>query len=504
VTLDNVHAWLWLWVLFALATLLARRDRRLLYRLPLAGGVATLLAGAGTLAAWSLGMPDSRWPHLVLVVAGGLAMPLLTCWLRAYLRQDLPRCASCLRAVPAWPALCLALATLATTTYLILGRAVVARWGFCDDVTLFESDGPLYVRLMSGDVVGEHAITLKHPLFILFTRSLYLAAQPLSGMHTPVLLNALAGGAALALAAAYFHAVTGSRALALLLAVTLGISTAHLVFAALPETYAFSAAGLILLHLLLAVRPRHHVRLRHEVPAAALAIGITLTHAVTAAVCFFAARAWRSGWRASPRWAAGVLALLAVGLVVQTALVPASAVANAAGAVRAQQRHMTGELTPPITRAAYNVARGMLAENVVAPGLVVRADTDGHLGLHLGRYDSALGRVCLVFWWLLLAVAAALLCCRRTTRRPTLWAALVCLAGSAILHRFYGNAHVFLFSGTFTFYLFAVLAHALRVLDRRGACVLVAVLLVPLAVNNMHFCRQWLRLLAEALRSGLG
>jgi hypothetical protein len=346
-------------------------------------------------------MPDSRWPHLVLVVAGGLAMPLLTCWLRAYLRQDLPRCASCLRAVPAWPALCLALATLATTTYFLLARAVVARWGFCDDFTLFESDAPLYVHLMSGDVVGEHAITLKHPLFILLTRSLYLAAQPLSGMHTPVLLNALAGGAALALAAAYFHAITGSRALALLLAVTLGISTAHLVFAALPETYAFSAAGLILLHLLLAARPRHHVRLRHEVPAAALAIGITLTHIATAVVCFFAARAWRSGWRASPRWAAGVLALLAVGLVVQTALVPASAIANSAGAVRAEQRHMTGELTPPITRAAYNVARGMLAENVVAPGLVVRADTDAHVGLHLGRYDSALGRICMATWWLL-------------------------------------------------------------------------------------------------------
>jgi hypothetical protein len=499
-----MHAWLWLWALFALAALLARRDRRLLYRLPLAGGVATLLVGAGTIAAWSLGMPDSRWPHLVLVVAGGLAMPLLACWLRAYLRQDVPRCASCLRAAPVWSALCIGLAALATTAYFLLGQAVVARWGFRDDFTLFESDGPLYVRLMSGEIAGEHAITLKHPLFLLLTRLLYVAARPLGGVHTPVLLTALAGGAALALAAAYFRAVTGSRVLALLLAATLGITTAHLVFAALPETYAFSAAGLILLHMLLAARPQCHVRLRHDVPAAALAIGITLTHIATAVVCFIAAHAWRSGWRASPRWAAGVLSLLAVGLVVQTALVPESALADAAGALRGERRHVARESASESTRALHNVARGMLAENVVAPGLVVRADTDGHLGLHLGRYDSALGRICLVTWWLLLAAAAALICSRSATRGPTLWAALICLAGCAVLHIFYGNAHVFLFSGTFTFYFFAVLAHALRVLDCRSACALVAVLLVPLAVNNMHFCWQWLRLLAEALRTGQG
>ena len=117
----------------------------------------------------------------------------------------------------------------------------------------------------------------------------------------------------------------------------------------------------------------------------------------------------------------------------------------------------------------------------------------------MGAYRGWFARACLAAWWVALASAALLIVARRAARRRTLWAALICLGATALLHVFYGNAHVFLFSCTFVFYLFAVIAHGLAVTPRRSAVVLVGVLVVLLVVNNALVCGRWLQTLAAAM-----
>lgn len=485
--------WLALWVLFLLFALVGRRDRRLLYRLPALGAAVALLTAAGLLGGSALlRSPPGPSVRAIIVAlagvfAGGCAIPSLLCWLRAGTRLDLPRWRRALRP-NRWTLGCLALGLLAAGTSFGLGRAVVARWPYRDDVTLFETDAPVYFRYLTGTAAGEHPITHKHPLYLLFAQPPYrLAAAVLAPPHAALVPAALASAAALLLAAGYFRAVTGSSALALLLAATLGASTAHTVFGALPETYAPSAAGLILLHWLLARRSAARVRLRHEVPAAALAIGTTATHVVTAAVCFFSGRLHGLRRRVTVRWAASVVTLLCFLLVLQQALIPAAATAPA-GALRGEARYLRPEGN--LAGATVNVLRGFLADNVVAPGLTVRPDTEGHRGLHLGPHPSWWSRATLAAWWLALASAVGLILTRTAARRPTLWAALICLLATAGLHLFYGNAHVFLFSCTFTFYLFAIVAHGWRTLPRRRATLAAAALALLVTANTARFWGQ--------------
>lgn len=501
------------WGLFALVGLLARRDRRLLRRLPVAGLVVALGVGAAYLVI-TLAMQlfrrrvgdaagtafDPRVPHFLTILAGGFAIPTLLTWIRAYAKLDVPRWWRRVRTERAWTVACLALGLAGAGVYYTLGRLVVDRWNYSDEITLFESDGPLYVRFMNDTATAEYPVTHRHPLYVALARGLFRIAQVLVGAQcAPLLVNALFGGVGVALAAAYFRAVIGARGPALLLAATLGVSTAHLVFGAIPETYALSAAGLILLHWLLAKRSCGTVRLRHEVPAAVFAIGATTTHAFTAAVCFLTARPRRAWRRLLVGWAAAAVTVLAMCVTIQGVLIPATATYPDGGALGGEARYLRADSRGSLGGAVWNLGRGLLAENVVAPGVTVRLDADSRVGLRLGSYDHWLGRACVVVWWCGLAAAGGVILACRRTRRPTLYAALLCLAATALLHLFYGNAHVFLYSCTFTFYLFAAAAHALVVVPRRPACVLLAAFTLLLLSNNARFCAAWLQVLGEVV-----
>ena len=504
------------WGLFALVGLLARRDRRLLRRLPVAGLVVALSVGAAYLII-ALGVqlfrrrvgdtPDApfelRVPHILTILVGGFAVPMLLTWFRAYAKLDVPRWWRRIRTERGWVVACLGLGLAGAGAYYTLGRLVVDRWNYSDEITLFESDGPLYVRFMSDTATAEYPVTHRHPLYVLLVRGLFWITQVFVGaQHAPLLVNALFGGAGLALAAAYFRVVIGARGPALLLAMALGGTSAHLVFGAIPETYTLSAAGLILLHWLLARRSGGTVRLRHEAPAAVFAIGATTTHVFTAAVCFLASRSRRAWRRPLVRWAAAAVTILAIGVAIQGALIPATVEYPDAGALRGEARYVQADPRGSLGRGFWNLGRGLLAENVVAPGVALRPDTDGHLGLRLGSYDHWLGRACVVVWWCGLAAAGGVILAYRQTRRPTLYAVLVCLAAAALLHLFYGNAHVFLYSCTFTFYLFAVAAHALAVVPRRPACVLLAAFTLLLLSSNARFCAVWLEVLGGVISAG--
>jgi len=483
-----------IWVLFIAFTLLARRDRRLLYWLPVAGAMV-LVVLSGTYVLWCLarGTAASRlnttFVHWVATFAGGLAIPALWSWLRTGVARDLPRLAGRCRAERGWIAACLTLAVVACVGYYVCGRLLAEHGAFAEYDTLFESDANRYALIVEGVARDHQHVVLKHPLFALLGRLLHALVVPVTGSRSaPSAVSALAGGLCLALAAQYFRLICGSRLLALILAATLGITSAHLVFAAAPETYSLAAATLVLLHLLLAGRRRFRLRLRHEVFAGVLAVGITVASAYAAVVCFFVARAGRHRARAFVRWLihlAGVVGLL---LVVQSVLLPPAALRTGdLGMYRDEQRFVARGPGARLWTITWNLARGLFAENVVGPSVRWTRNADGHLTLRMGPYDTPLSRLLVVGWLVLFAVALGILAAKRVLRRPTLWAALICLAGSAALHSFYGNEYVFLYSCTFTFFVWALVAHALT--GARNIWVLVGIMAftVLLLVNNIAF-----------------
>jgi hypothetical protein len=501
--------WLILWAPAAVIALLWRRDRRLAYFAPSAG--AALLFAGLTLSA--LGWLNPSGLAAITAISGVGAFPLLAAWVRAYVRRDLPAFAAGLRRSSGWVAGCLVLAFLAACGYYLLGRAIAQRWGFRDDLTLFDSDAPRYLRLIAGGV-GETPVVHKHPAYVLLAGSMMRVLRA-AGREAPLLVNAAAGAVAVLLATVYFRRITGSRTLAVLLGAGLGISAGHLVFGAIPETYAWSAMGLALMHLVLAgckgralagAGRQEVVRSRHVVPAAVLAIGVTVTHLVPASFCYALGRRgwWR--WRRFRFWLAAVATNLALLVALQNAFfASASGLPDLRpGLLAAEKRYLTEPRVGVVPEALVNVFRGVFAESVAGSWPRPGRDRDGRAGVQLGAYSGALSRICVAFWWLLLAGSAAAVVMKASARGPTLVAVVLGLAFAIALHIFYGNRHVFLFACTFTFYLFALVAHGLRVLPHRPAVLGLAVWIGLCALNNGRFCARLLELLWIVGRFGAG
>jgi len=500
-------AWLILWVPATVLVLLWRRDRRLAYFVPIAG--TTLFCAGLTLSA--IGWLGPSGLAAITTIGGAAAFPALAAWARAYTSGDLPTFLSRLRRRPGWVTSCVALALLAAAGYYLLGRAIVERWGFRDDLTLFDSDAPRYLRLIAGGA-GEAPVAHKHPAYVLLAGSATRALAAV-GSPAPLVVNAAAGAVAVLLATAYFRRVTGSQVLAVLLGAALGLSTGHVIFGAIPETYAWSAMGLILMHLVLAGREesaqpgagrQSPARLRHVVPAAVLAVGITLTHLLPALFCYaLGQRGWWR-WRRLLRWLAALVTGLGLLLTLQNAFFASGRLDLRPQVLAAEKRYMADFSIAGMREALLNVFRGVFAESVVAPCPRPGRDRDGHAGVQLGAYSDALSRICVAFWWLLLAGSVAAVVMSASARGPTLAAVVLGLVFVVTLHVFYGNTHVFLFSCTFTFYLFAVVAHGLRTLPHRPAALAMAVWVGLCTLNNGRFCARLLELLRILGRFGEG
>ncbi len=500
-----------IWALFVMFIVLARRDRRLLYHLPVIG--VSLVAALSTARLVSAGIRgpatadfDSTFFHLMLAIAASAAIPALCSWAKAGLVRDLPRLARALRGKARWVAACLVLALAGAAAYYVYGLALARHGAFAQYDLLFDADPVRYIRLLEGTASPYEQIVQKHPLFALLERTAFFITTPIVGTeNAPILVSASAGGLCLALAAEYFRLITRSRSLAFVLAALLGATSGHLVFAATPETYAFSGAALVLLHLLVARGPRRGVRFRHEVLAGVVATGVTTTHAVIAGVCFVATHGGALGRRRLLRWLACLPTVLAVPLVLQSVLLPSAAVREMHVAMSQDDVRFLGPgpFAAP-GRTLGNVARGVLAESVVGFTPVVRMNDRRRPVLGAGPYTGVLARLGVFIWAAGLLGAAAVVFARRSLRRPTFWAALACLCGTGVLHLFYGNDCVFLYSCTFTFYLFAIVAHAAAGVPRRWLTPAVIAFGLLLIVNNIIFGARVLAVLDQAAGSAAG
>jgi len=488
------------WVAVLLLTLLVRRDRPLRVRLPLLGFAGLVTAGAvytgwrSTLRPGELTFNDVLVLHLLWTAAGACGVLTCAAWLRALWRQDRPQLWQWARSERGWVAGSVALGALACGGYFVLGQAFAVHGVFEQYDTLYGADPGRYMHVIAGTATDNEQITHKHPLFPLVSRGLYLATLPWAGPgYAPLAVSCVGGGLCVTLAALYFRRITGSRAIGVLFAIMLGASAGHLIFCAQPETYALCAAGLVLLHLLLAESRARVPRFRHEVLAGVFAAGITITSAVPALICYLARHRAQRRWRRLVRWSATAAVVGCILVASQDVALPYTALGRAVGEYRAESAYFVRDAA---SKRLPQLARGLLLEGVVGAPPHVEATARGPM-LTAGRYSTLLSASVAGIWLCALAGTGVILLQTRAWRTPTLVAAAACLGFEFLLHGYYGREQLFLYACTYTFYLLAIVAHAVRYLPHRGAVGVSAALLAALLINNVQFAETVLGSLAH-------
>ena len=487
------------WALGLLVLWMVRRDRRLVVRGPRRGAAVVATFYGGYLI-WRifcvphpLGWLDEFCLFGLPLLGSMLALPALVTWICATGMRDLPRLARHARQSAGWLVPCAVLASVAGAGYFAFGRQLESRGVLSRYEILFEADP---IRYQDPYELAHSNTTHKHPLLPILWYAGKESTSAFFGQRWgPLVLSCVLGGACVFLAALYFHAITRSAVLAVLGAALLGVTSAHFVFGALPESAMPIAAALILLHLGVAHAQRPSMRLRHHVLAGVLAAGVLITNAFTALICFpFLRRAPRGA--AFGRWLCAVFLLGMVGVVFQNLALP-EIVINP-GLYGLEEHYVAPGLSS--RQRAANLATGLLLHNVVGPPPRVESDTGW---IRTGAYTDSVSRVAVGVWALAGLFGVAGILRARAWRRPTFRAALACLAFVAAIHAVYGNASLFLYSCSFTFLVVAVLLHGYAGLPRGLATGLLIVTVAALAWNDMHLGARILALLDEtaALRA---
>jgi hypothetical protein len=334
----------------------------------------------------------------------------------------------------------------------------------------------------------------------------YFIFRPIGGLFrlllgneflAAVLMNSLAGAACVVLAWVYVRAATGSNLFAILIASLLGLSTAHLWFGAIIETYIFSAATLLLGYVLLQrTRPLGLALVLNSL----VTFGITASNLVQHAVGFLAVQTVRGR---AVRLIAAVLGIGGLLALLHAAWYPSSIPFFDPAVAGAEKQFSIAIHQEPGWRAlgrAQLLVRTMALYSVVAPRPYVFLDEVGgtfprfnFFSIAPGEYRfseyDGLGAILVLAWAaaLLLSVLRFLFETIRTRSIGPQAAFLLCLAFNFGLHMVYGY-EPFLYSPDWTYALVLFVALAWRDLaHRRSLQAGVLAFLVVLGWNQFRF-----------------
>ena len=333
-----------------------------------------------------------------------------------------------------------------------------------------------------------------HPFaFFIFRPLIWLFSLLFNGdrITAALLLVPLAGGACVLLAWMFVRKWTGSRVYALLMASLLGVSTSHILFASLVESYIFSAAVLLLFFVLLLEEKTHWLAL---VAVGVLTFGITITNFIQTFIAFVVAR---------PRFKAiflyGLLAsAFAITLTDLHASVFPSALAfydpAGAGVESEYSIAILGQPAWRVTGRVILLLRNILLYSIAAPHpFILTTEVGGtfprfnFFRLTPGNYSfssyDGWGKVLILAWLVLLAGAGlAFLWKSARARRFDLSAAFpLVILFNFILHLGYGY-EPFLYSADWTYALVLFAAVSLSGFGKRrwfqaGLCIFIGLLM---------------------------
>lgn len=364
---------------------------------------------------------------------------------------------------------------------------------------------------------SDHSYTTMHPLFVLFFNPIgYLLASALSSKaNAAVILNSFVGGLCVVAARAFFRKAGLKELHAVAFAAALGLSSAHLFFGSVPETWIFTALGLILLFLLVVVRPG---RLGWFVPAGVFSLGILTTNFFQGLIAYGSSFARKLPLGAALKklvsYAASVLVTTAALSFLQNLLYPSSRLfflPSSWGDSLTWYLWRLGQPAQLGVRALRLVGYYFLF-NLFAPGLKAGTITSGKALVPDIPYVSFdVGSVSVLFFagaaaWFALAGLALYAYIKRFKERPPVLDGLVaCGLFNFILFTYYGSRELFIYTPAWTFLVLAWLAVSLRpVLAVPGkAARLLGALIVALPVlelaNNLLFFRKIIDIYDAAL-----
>lgn len=354
------------------------------------------------------------------------------------------------------------------------------------DDLVFQADTPRVITELTR-AAGRHYRTKVHPTFVLFLNPPGRALRAVLGRPrlAAILLTALAGGAAVTLMRQMLLRAGLAAPLASLWTLMFATSSAHLFFASVPESFAFSAASLIGLF---ALHARGTPPALVSVLAGVAAFGMVVTNAAAAFLLELARR--RPGWRRVAGAAATVLGVVVVsaGLAaVQKRMYPDSVPFYARGSFSEEPSYVQIPRGAAAAERVRDLAAHLFLFNLAAPEVAVgkpsaRFPVTTFAPLGFDRLRPA-GRVHAVLWAGLLGLAAYRLAHRSRPTRQSGAAAqpgsplLAPLGGwilfNAALHVIYGE-DLFLYSEQWTFAVIAFIALVL------GPCPRLSIVLAAL------------------------
>lgn len=290
---------------------------------------------------------------------------------------------------------------------------------------------------------AEHWRTRTHPMFVLFFNPPGEVLKHLAGSAATaaILLNSASGALCAGASVALFRRLMLPLSTAVLMSCLLGLTAAHVFFGSIPETYIFSAAGLILHYIAFVRRPG---ALRYFVPLGVFSLGVLVTNFAQGGILFF----FSLPRRQAPRYYLTRMALYGGSVLgVSGALNVAQKVVHPETGLFFLPRVVTYEMkfvdsSRPVDRAKRIgfLAEHLILLNVVAP----RPDvSDSHppsvtFEPHHPPRLHAPGMAAMALWLTLVARSAWNVARRGLLGDPLCKALLACMGFNLVLHSVYG------------------------------------------------------------------
>jgi hypothetical protein len=378
---------------------------------------------------------------------------------------------------------------------------------------LFDADIPSRVIDLT-HAQGEHERTQLHPLFVLLLNPLGYSLREVlrltnvsgagAGSLAAVILCAAAGGTTAGVFFSMLRRLGLGTSAAFGWTLVLGLSASQLLFASLPESFAFSALSLVVLFAC-GARPQTP---RGLLAAGVASFGMVVTNIVAVALIRLRWLDRRRPWTALRTVAIHVAVVVAITgalSLVQLYLYPGAATFLHVQPIGNTDR---SSFVPPAGAAeaeerAQELGATLILFNVAAPRLVVTETGTPRTVVEfaepgVGALRGGAGGLQAILWAAILIVSAVGGVRSRLDREPLAIALVLWIAFNAALHTIFGTS-LFLYSCQWTFAVVALTAWGFdRVpVPARVKLGTLAMVVAAQAANNALFILELLRIYAR-------
>jgi hypothetical protein len=356
-----------------------------------------------------------------------------------------------------------ALFVAVAAVYFGIGMAFIETQVFSNDADLFDAD----MRRVVHDIArrdGVHYRTKVHPLFVLFFNPIgvFLKTWMVRPRAVAVLLNAAAAALGVVLFRELLIRLGMKPGRAGLWTAVFALSASQVFFGVFPETFAFSAAGLLLLFVTFSAKTPSRLGV---FLSSLVAFGITTVNLVASLLLSILRQPpgtppRRAVGRAITLGAAVVAAAVALSLV-QKAYAPSTEVFFLPSSLAEEATYTSRPQSVGAAAVrAGDLVRSALFTSLAASALAIRRPADLPPVTRFGGWSVASAIHALVWLALLLGGARAWRL-RQWRGQPLVRALVLWVAFNLALYSFYGTTF-FLYSGQWTFAVLALAASALE------------------------------------------